>query len=122
MAGRANLDEMTTAIDTDRLTVAGTTTSVATNVTVNGLTAASYCEATFAKEGFEVASGSNAFTAIPRDDYGRCDTDTTICYLPSSISFSYDPNGNLPNDGRRYFEYDDENQMVAPTTCSPSHI
>jgi len=32
--------------------------------------------------------------------------------LPASVSFAYDPNGNLTNDGLRTLEYDFENQLT----------
>jgi RHS repeat-associated protein len=107
------LNELTTANRSGTVTVAGTTTSPATNVTVNGETAIPYNDATFAKEGFSVTDGINTFTAIARDNYGRSDTNVSTSYLPSSVSFTYDSNGNLTSDGNRCFAYDDENQLVS---------
>ena len=106
-----SLNELTTASRTGTMTVAGTTTSTATNVTVNGQTAVRYSDTTFAKDGFTPANGTNTFTAIARDSYGRTDTNICISYLPSSISYTYDQNGNLTGDGNRCFAYDDENQL-----------
>ena len=107
-----SLNELTTGARTGTMTVEGTTTSAATNVTVNSQTATLYSDATFAATNFTLADGTNTFTAIARDSYGRVDTNTSISYLPASISFSYDQNGNLTNDGLRSFFYDDENQLV----------
>ena len=81
-------------------------------MTVNSQTATLYSDATFAATNFTLADGTNTFTAIARDSYGRVDTNTSISYLPASISFAYDQNGNLTNDGLRSFFYDDENQLV----------
>ena len=111
--GVNSLNELTTATRSGTLTVAGTTTSPATNVTVNSQTAALYRDATFARGGFTPANGTNTFTAIARDSYGRTDTNVSISYLPSSISFTYDSNGNLTGDGKRCFAYDDENQLTS---------
>lgn len=110
-----DLNELTTVSRTveSTLTVAGTTTSPAANVTVNSSNAVLYSDSTFAKDGFALADGTNTFTAIAQDAYGRRDTNTSTCYLPSSTSFTYDANGNLTNDGRRSFSYDDENQLVS---------
>ena len=113
-----SLNELTTATNSGTLTVAGTTTSGATNVTVNGLTASRYFDATFAKDGFTVANGTNTFTAIAKDAYGRRDTNTINCYLPATNNFTYDSNGNLVSDGRRAFDYDDENQLVRVTVTN----
>jgi len=96
---------------TSNLTVAGTTTSVATSVMVNGLAASTYADATSALGGFTVTNGSNTFTATAKDSYGRQSTNTVTVDLPSSASYSYDLNGNLTGDGNRTFAYDDENQL-----------
>jgi len=32
--------------------------------------------------------------------------------LPATVTFQYEFNGNLTNDGRRVFEYDYENQLI----------
>jgi RHS repeat-associated protein len=113
-----SLNELTTATNAGTLTVAGTTTSQATNVTVNSYTAALYSDYTFAKDGFTVANGNNTFTAIAEDAYGRRDTNTINCYLPATNNFTYDSNGNLVSDGKRGFEYDDENQLVRVTVTN----
>ena len=82
-------------------------------MTVNGQTAALYSDATFAATSFTLANGTNTFTAIAKDSYGRVDTNVSISYLPSPVSFTYDPNGNLTSDGSRCFAYDDENQLTS---------
>jgi RHS repeat-associated protein len=108
-----NLNELSTVTRSGTLTVAGTTTSPATNVTVNGSAANLYADATFALGGFSLVDGTNTFTAIAKDSYGRVDTNTSICYLPVTNSYSYDLNGNLTSDGTRSFSYDDENQLTS---------
>ena len=113
-----SLNELTTASRTGTLTVAGTTTSTATNVTVNGQTAVRYSDATFAKDGFTLTDGTNTFTAIAKDSYGRQDTNVAISWLPASASYGYDLNGNLLSDGKRGFAYDDENQLIRVTVTN----
>ncbi len=108
-----NLNELTTLGWNGTLTVAGTTTSPATNVMVNTLAANLYRDATFAKAGFSVAQGMNTFTAVAKDSYGRMDTNTVTVNLPATVNYSYDLNGNLLGDGNRSFAYDDENQLTS---------
>jgi RHS repeat-associated protein len=110
-----SLNHLTTQSRSGTLTVAGTTTSAATNVTVNGATASRYADNTFAKDGFSLTDGTNTFTAIAQDSYGRADTNTINAYLPSTINFVYDGNGNLRTNGTRILEYDDENQLIRIT-------
>ena len=107
------LNQLTNVSRAGTLTVAGTTTSAATNVTVNSLTAERYADHTFAKAGFTVTNGLNTYTAIAKDAYGRTDSSTISVDLPVSVGLLYDLNGNLRSDGRRAFEYDDENQLVS---------
>jgi RHS repeat-associated protein len=108
-----SLNELTTATNAGTLTVAGTTTSQATNVTVNGLAASLYGDYTFASTNQSLANGNNTFTAIAKDTYGRRDTNTINSYLPSTSNFTYDQNGNLTGDGKRCFAYDDEKQLTS---------
>jgi len=109
------LNELTTGSRTGTLTVAGTTTTNATSVTVNGSAANRYGDATFALGGFTVTNGINSFTAIAQDALSRKDTNTVSVNLPSTPTYSYDANGNLLGDGNRILEYDDENQLARVT-------
>ena len=113
-----NLNELNTATHSGTLTVAGTTTSAATNVTVNTLLAYLYGDESFALGGFTVANGNNSFTAIAHDVYGRLSTNSITVNLPATVSYLYDLNGNLTNDGTRNFFYDDENQLISVWVAS----
>jgi YD repeat-containing protein len=113
-----DLNELTTGTRTGTLTVAGTTTSAATNVTVNGLSASLYQDATFAKDGFTVTNGNNTFAAVAKDSLGRQDSSSVTVNLPATNSFTYDLNGNLVSDGLRAFDYDDENQLIRITVTN----
>jgi RHS repeat-associated protein len=108
-----NLNELSTVSRVGTFTVAGVTTSPATNVTVNTFTATLYSDNTFAGTNFPLADGNKTYTAIAKDAYGRQDTNTITVSLPQTNSYSYDLNGNLISDGKRVFEYDDENQLTA---------
>ncbi len=101
---------------TNVLTVAGTTTSQATSVTVNAFAAALYSDFTFAStNAFTITDGNNTFTAIASDSLGRGDTNAVTINLPATNSYSYDLNGNLLSVGTRTFDYDDESQLIRVT-------
>jgi len=103
------LNELTNNTNGGRLTVMGTTTSVATNVAVNGTNAARYGDATFAATNMPLTTG---YTAIASDSLGRSATNTVNTSIPANNTFQYDGNGNLTNDGLHSFAYDDENQLI----------
>ena len=85
------LNELSTVTrSTANLTVAGTTTSIATNVKVNGSAANLYADSTFALGGFAVINGNNTFTAVAMDSYGRQDTSSVTVNLPATVNFTYD--------------------------------
>jgi len=107
-----NLNELTTETNGGRLTVAGTTTTPATSVTVNTSNAVLYADSTFASTNQPWANGSNTFTAIAQDTYGRVSTNSVTVNLQATNSYNYDLNGNLTNDSTRNFAYDDENQLI----------
>src|SRR5438552_18173826 len=71
-------------------TVAGTTSSPATNVTVNTSNAILYADNTFARTNVGLADGTNTWTAVAKDNLGRVDSNTVVAYLPSASYFSYD--------------------------------
>jgi RHS repeat-associated protein len=93
----------------------GTTTSRATNVTVNTTVASNYADATFAAPGMSLLT---SYTATAADSLGRRSTNTVSVNLAASMTFQYDGNGNLTNDGLRSFAYDDENQLLQVWTAN----
>ncbi len=100
---------------TGALTVTGTSSSQATNVTVNTTNAILYADYTFAATNFTPVNGANTYTAIAKDSLGRLSTNAVTVNLPSSATYSYDLNGNLLSDGTRAFAYDDENELIQVT-------
>jgi RHS repeat-associated protein len=103
-----SVNELTENTNGGRLTVMGTTTSPATNVTVNGTNAQFYGDATFAATNLPLTT---TYSAAASDSYGRHSTNTVTVSIATSTAFQYDGNGNLTNDGLRCFAYDDENQL-----------
>lgn len=105
------------------LTIAGTTTSPATNVSVwgTGLSysqAATYNDSTWAQTNVALPNGSATYNASARDNGGHCDTNTVTVNLTAAVTFQYDANGNLTNNGFRSFVYDDENQLISVTVTN----
>jgi YD repeat-containing protein len=113
-----NLNELTTVTNGGRLTVAGSTTSPATNVTVNTSNAVLYADVTFASTNQPWASGNNTYTAMAHDIYGRSSTNSLTVSLNGTNSYTYDSNGNLLSDGTRNFAYDDENELIGVEVAS----
>ena len=112
------LNQLSTVTRTATMTVSGNASSAAASITVNGSAATLYTDKTYAKNGIALANGNNTFTAIATDSSGRKDTNAITLNLPSSISFIYDLNGSLTSDGRRGFDYDDENQLIRVTLAN----
>jgi hypothetical protein len=88
-----------------------------TNVTVwgSGLgfgAAALYSDGAWARTNAVPFNGGNAYAATAKDTEGRVSTESITVALPATVSFQYDLNGNLTNDGRRVFQYDYENQLT----------
>ena len=104
-----SLNELTANTNGGTLTVMGTTTSPATNVAVNGNSAAHYNDATFAAPNMPLTT---TYTAIALDGLGRSATNTVTVSIATNTTFQYDGNGNLTSDGLRNFAYDDENQLI----------
>ncbi len=105
------LNQLTTVTRTGALTVTGATPAPATNVTVNGNTAQTYGDFTFARTNISLINGSNTFTIVA---HGTSATVTNILTvnLPTTNIFQYDGNGNFTSDGMRTFVYDGENQLT----------
>jgi len=105
-------NELTTVARTGTFTVAGDTLAPATNVTVNGQSAQTYGDLTFAEANNSLLDGNNTFTTIAQNASGTRVTNNSTSYLPSTNTLIYDNNGNLTNDGLRSFAYDSENQLT----------
>ncbi|MGA2751118.1 MAG: hypothetical protein ABSG59_20310, partial [Verrucomicrobiota bacterium] len=85
-----SVNELTTNTNGGTLTVVGTTTSPATNVTVNTSNAAVYLDATFAAAGLPLTT---TYTAVAQDSYGRRATNTVTVNVATNVVFQYDGNG-----------------------------
>jgi RHS repeat-associated protein len=86
------------------------TTDSATSVTVNGQSATLYADKSFALANLALAD--TAITAVAQDGQGQSNSHAIHVGFPPTVAFQYDTSGNLTNDGRRVFSYDNENQLV----------
>jgi RHS repeat-associated protein len=100
------------------LTVAGTTTGPATNVTVNGASATRYADNSFAKPGMGLSIGQNTFTALANDSLARMSSNAVTVTIASSDGYAYDLDGNMLSDGQRGYDYDDTDQLIRITSTN----
>jgi RHS repeat-associated protein len=109
------LNELTTLTRSGTFTVAGTTSSGATNVMVGTSNATLYADHMFASTNHTLTDGINTFTAIAWDFLGNVATNVSVADLEATRNFVYDSNGNLRTNDTRIFDYDDENQLIRVT-------
>jgi RHS repeat-associated protein len=118
--GVNSINELTSATRAGTLTAAGNTAQTATSVNINGQSAATYGDKTFATSaGLSLANGANTFTTVVQYA-SQTLTNITISQLSTPVTFLYDANGNLTNDGLRSLSYDDENQLIDVTIVGQS--
>jgi RHS repeat-associated protein len=112
-------NQLSTATRSGTMTVAGLVTRPATNAAVNAQAATLYADQTFASSsGLTLTNnGTNTFTVIAQSATGLLATNTLNSYLPTTLNFAYDANGNLTNDGVRAFYFDAENQLTNITVA-----
>lgn len=84
----------------------------ATNVALNGINAQVYSDFTFAATNRTLEDPWTTFAITATNVHGASASDYVAYYLPASVNFQYDANGNLTNDGTRSFAYDWENQVT----------
>jgi YD repeat-containing protein len=95
-------NELTTATNGGKLTVVGTTTATATNVTVNGSNALFYGDATFAATNMPLTT---TYTAVAQDGYSRIASNTVTVSLATNTTFQYEIRRQRQPDQRRPEEF-----------------
>jgi RHS repeat-associated protein len=105
-------NELTNVTRSGTFTLSGATPAPATNVTVNGQAAQTYGDFTFASTNNTLTNGINTFAINATNVYGVATNNNLTLNLPTSVSLSFDSNGNVTNDGTRTFGYDSENQLT----------
>ena len=111
-----SLNQLSNVTRTGTFTVTGATPAPATSVTVNGVSAQTYGDFAFAGTNNTLANGNNTFTIIAQNVYGAGATNTLTVNLPTPVNFQYDANGNLTNDGARWFYCDADNRLTNITS------
>ena len=106
-----NLNQLTTSGWSGVMAVMGSLNITDAVVAVNGQPAALLPDGSFAVTNLAVSAGSNSWTAIATDLFGRSATSQVIAVAQSSAAF-YDPNGNLTNDGQFAYAFDNADRLV----------
>ena len=114
-----SLNELTSASRSGTLTVAGSvsqgTGPYSVNVSGTGLSygaATVYSDNTWARAGASPANGQNSYTVTSTDSASHSGSTTVSLNLPTTVTFTYDSQGNLISDGLRHFDYDFEGQLT----------
>ena len=114
-----SLNQLSGVTNEGTFVIAGIVTTNATSVVINGgWWADFYADGTWTKRGWGLPNGIATYTAVATDALGRKDTNSITVNYPNAVAFSYDQNGNLISDGRRGFDYDDENQLIRVTVTN----
>jgi len=114
-----NLNQLSTINRSGTLTAAGTANTLAQTVSVNNVGADLYTDDTFATtNGLTLTNGNNQLRFKATDAYSQSVTVTQVFNLPSSVSYTYDLNGNLISDGSRGYDFDDADQLVRITATN----
>ncbi len=93
----------------------GATPAPASGVTVNGASAVTYGDFTFASTNNWLNDGPNTFAVVGQNTYGQRVTNNLTVSLPAAVTLQWDSNGNLTNDATRSFFFEAENQLTNVT-------
>ena len=99
------------------VTVMGSVNTKEGTITVNGIEAALLENQTFVATNLSVAGGTNSYTAIITDPFGRAATNTSEVVVADK-NYSYDADGNLLSDGRFTYAWNNENRLASTTDGS----
>ena len=107
-----NLNQNIATISGGSLAVLGRVNYPGGTVTVNSVQAQISPDLIFAATGIPFAQGTNALETFFADPFGRStNRQTSVVMYPRNYGF--DANGNLTNDGRLAYYWNDENRLVA---------
>jgi RHS repeat-associated protein len=116
------LNQLSNVTRTGTFTVTGATPAPAASVTVNTVSAQTYSDFTFASTNTTLGNGNNTFTIIARNMSNVTVTNSLTINMPTNVTFQYDSNGNLTNDGTRWFFCDADNQLTNVTTANRCQV
>lgn len=107
-----HLNQNVTTVPGGTLAVLGRVNYAGGTVTVNSVQAQLSPELIFAAIGIPFTPGTNMLNTVFADPFGRStNRQTTVVVSPKT--YQYDANGNLTNDGRMAYFWNDENRLVA---------
>lgn len=106
-----NLNQNVSTVPGGSLAVLGRVNYAEGTVTVNSVQAQISPDLIFAATGIPFALGTNALDTVFTDPFGRSTNRETTVVVSKKV-YGYDSNGNLTNDGRMAYFWDDENRLA----------
>ena len=106
-----DLNQITTSGWSGVMAVMGSLNITDATVTVNGQPASLLPDNSFAVTNLGVVSGTNVWTALATDLFGRTAT-SLVSVVASGKTYSHDPNGNLAYDGEYAYVFDNADRLV----------
>ena len=110
------LNQNATSLWGGAMSVIGAVNTIEADVTVNGSDAALLDDLTFVATNIAVSAGTNAFSAVITDPFGRKATNVSEVVVADHV-YQYDANGNLTNDSRFAYSWNDENRLIEVRTA-----
>ena len=107
-----HLNQNVATVPGGSLAVLGRVNYAGGTVTVNSVQAQLTPDLIFAAIGLPFSLGTNALDTVFTDPFGRS-TNRQTSVVVSQNAYGYDANGNLTNDGRHAYFWNDENRLVA---------
>ena len=107
-----NLNQNVATVPGGTLAVLGRVNYAGGTVTVNSVQAKISPDLIFAATGIPFTLGTNTLNTVFTDPFGRS-TNRETSVVVSQKAYQYDANGNLTNDGRMAYFWNDENRLVA---------
>jgi len=105
------LNQNVTSLWGGAMSVIGAINTQEADVTVNGSDAVVLDDMTFVAANLAISAGTNLFTAVVTDPFDRKATNTSEVIV-ANHGYQYDLEGNLTNDGRFAYTWNDENRLV----------
>ena len=107
-----NLNQNVATVPGGSLAVLGRVNYAGGTVAVNLVQAQLSPDLIFAATGIPFTLGTNALNTVFTDPFGRS-TNRETSVVVAQKAYQYDANGNLTNDGRMAYFWNDENRLVA---------
>lgn len=107
-----DLNQNVVTVPGGTLAVLGRVNYAGGTVTVNSVQAQTTPDLIFAATGIPFTLGTNALNTVFSDPFGRS-TNRQTSVVVSQKAYGYDANGNLTNDSRLAYFWNDENRLVA---------